>query len=692
MSVARLEGFIDAIFDTPSSNRASQALEFVSLKTAKERMHEAVQKLMAGDDSAEKDIDKWDQTIRMHPDYAKEQEEQRIKWEKENEMTNKEALRRLRTFVPPDIVSSSVAKMTSEGVPRIVAQRIWKFKVLQWARWHPDDVKKVHIADLQAKYSNQGLDVQEMRAVWAEMPEVFDLDSDGKKAQWRSFFSTKLRELTEKEAQGKLNRNELQAPAWKGLAEGPYDPHIPLKRKSLQKSTAFDPTEKPTATILRGRAVAAQQLDASPNQTCENRATTDDLRSFPCSPSASPCTSTGRANILIEISSQPRHGKKEGGEQKQKMIMSGSSSLLNETNDQVDGNAPPPPPLPTPMTVNNNNNYKNGVDGARRGLMAEIQKSRSLTPSLQSLSQGGGSSSKMDRGDVQNALFAAIKARRVDGSSSSSSDGSSAAKVVDQGGPKTALFDAIKARRVDGSSSSPSNGSIAAKVVDQGGPKTALFDAIKSRRVELDASLSSDGGPMKVSQGGAKTALFDAIKSRRVGPDAAPSSSKYKDSVRANSGSAAQHAPFDGTRANMMSPTARSQSSKVSNSSAIDERGTKSLVRNAASMTPNKVNSTPAPPPLPTKGVGGGTNALFSAIKSRRVDGPQTVSASAVSNSNGVVIDGSRTSGKTQNALFAAIRARRIDLPSQDIDPIAKSKDVDGKNLLLDAIRARRVE
>jgi hypothetical protein len=103
---------------------------------------------------------------------------------------------------------------------------------------------QVHVADLQTTYSNQGLDVVEMRAIWAVMPagthsasytrfcialtqlaavnrlfilfsiEVvvdvprcasthatharpsapseFDLDQDGKKAQWRLFFCQKL--------------------------------------------------------------------------------------------------------------------------------------------------------------------------------------------------------------------------------------------------------------------------------------------------------------------------------------------------------------------------------------------------------------------------------------------------------------------------------------------------------------------
>lgn len=231
------------------------ALEFVSLVTAKERMQEAVVKLMAGDEKAEKDIDKWDQTIRMHPDYAKEQEEKAKQWEKDNEPANQKALKTMRSLVPPDMHTSSISKMVDEGVPRLVAQRVWKFKVLQWVRWHPDDIKKIHIADLSAKYSNQGLDVLEMRAIWAVMPLEFDLDSDGKKGQWRVYFLQKLQELTGKEASGQLSKNDRRSPAYKGSEDMQiYDPEAPLEQKPLQKSTAFDPTEKPAALIAEGRS------------------------------------------------------------------------------------------------------------------------------------------------------------------------------------------------------------------------------------------------------------------------------------------------------------------------------------------------------------------------------------------------------------------------------------------------------
>ena len=44
-------------------------VEFVELSVARERMQAAVQRLMGGDESAEKDIERWDKAIRMNPEY-----------------------------------------------------------------------------------------------------------------------------------------------------------------------------------------------------------------------------------------------------------------------------------------------------------------------------------------------------------------------------------------------------------------------------------------------------------------------------------------------------------------------------------------------------------------------------------------------------------------------------------------------
>ena len=42
-------------------------MEFVELSVARERMQQAVQRLMGGEEAAEKDIERWDKAIRMNP-------------------------------------------------------------------------------------------------------------------------------------------------------------------------------------------------------------------------------------------------------------------------------------------------------------------------------------------------------------------------------------------------------------------------------------------------------------------------------------------------------------------------------------------------------------------------------------------------------------------------------------------------
>jgi len=37
---------------------------------------------------------------------------------------------------------------------------------------------------LRGKYATQGLDIVEMRAVFASLPNAFDNDGDGKKEEW----------------------------------------------------------------------------------------------------------------------------------------------------------------------------------------------------------------------------------------------------------------------------------------------------------------------------------------------------------------------------------------------------------------------------------------------------------------------------------------------------------------------------
>lgn len=58
-----------ALLKKQLQDSGQQPVEFVELSIARQRMQEAVQRLIGGDEAAEKEIEKWDKAIRMNPEY-----------------------------------------------------------------------------------------------------------------------------------------------------------------------------------------------------------------------------------------------------------------------------------------------------------------------------------------------------------------------------------------------------------------------------------------------------------------------------------------------------------------------------------------------------------------------------------------------------------------------------------------------
>eukprot|EP00953_Heterococcus_sp_UTEX-ZZ885_P006447 3942-Heterococcus_DN1.PRE.1 len=95
-------------------------------------------------------------------------------------------------------------------------------------------------------------------------------------------YACALQELTAKEASGSLGRNERRHPAYKGSETTTvYDPDEPLVRKSLQKSTAFDPTEKPDSAMLgatvRDLSLQLANSDNNNNNNNNNSSSSSDV-------------------------------------------------------------------------------------------------------------------------------------------------------------------------------------------------------------------------------------------------------------------------------------------------------------------------------------------------------------------------------------------------------------------------------
>ena len=137
------------------------------------------------------------------------------------------------------------------GLPEKLAARIFKHTVLRLLLKHPEEIARLHRADLANVYSITGCDIVELRAVFfALLPVTFENDADGKKAEWKISVRRKLRAMTKTEERSQLMRNEVRHPAYQQLqsadGRGPFDPRAPLlQSKGAVKSNAFDPIEKP---------------------------------------------------------------------------------------------------------------------------------------------------------------------------------------------------------------------------------------------------------------------------------------------------------------------------------------------------------------------------------------------------------------------------------------------------------------
>ena len=113
--------------------------------------------------------------------------------------------------------------------------------------------RKVHIADLRGKYAVVGLDLTELRAVYAALPRDFDNDGDGAKAKWREDVRAKLAEMVGRE--DRLAAGETRNAAYRGL---PAQPLFPTENVGEDwRPDAADPFVKGGASAPRRAAAPA---------------------------------------------------------------------------------------------------------------------------------------------------------------------------------------------------------------------------------------------------------------------------------------------------------------------------------------------------------------------------------------------------------------------------------------------------
>lgn len=119
--------------------------------------------------------------------------------------------KQMRGLIPNNIANTSLPDMRRAGIPKDAAERIWNKKILWLICMHPNDIPKIHIADLRGKYSFHGLDIIEMRAVWKCIPSWTGINE---KSDWKIMFKQRLDDMVMREMTGKLSNNEARHPAY----------------------------------------------------------------------------------------------------------------------------------------------------------------------------------------------------------------------------------------------------------------------------------------------------------------------------------------------------------------------------------------------------------------------------------------------------------------------------------------------
>eukprot|EP00924_Labyrinthula_sp_SR-Ha-C_P012790 maker-scaffold_93-snap-gene-0.32-mRNA-1 protein AED:0.25 eAED:0.25 QI:194/1/0.5/1/1/1/2/0/1099 len=227
-----------------------------TLEDAEEKMRALIPKMMNGTEKemqeAQTEFDQWDNIIRNHADFHKREEEKWRSWEEGNKEPNLAALEAMRQMVPPTYKNEKdIIEQT--GVKPKVASRFKKNQIFKFFYMDKDKIARVHEADLLNKYACQGLDIREMRAVYACMPDEFLNDAKGTKKKYRDTIRDRLKQLTDKEAKGTLTADEKE--------NGDYGNRMKKKPKPRPAGGAARKRKPKNAKIAGLAAILGSQLE-----------------------------------------------------------------------------------------------------------------------------------------------------------------------------------------------------------------------------------------------------------------------------------------------------------------------------------------------------------------------------------------------------------------------------------------------
>jgi hypothetical protein len=184
--------------------RFSRSAVTQDLPTVERELRKALSDARRAQDDALADMERWSKREVETIDYIEVMQKQEEAWLLREHDANMTALATMRTYIPANVSTMSIndiieaAKNRSGMISTELATEIKTNKLLHWIVTHEEDIAKAFFLAGESKqyFENiEVLDIVELRALAACLPVKFELDVDGKKAQWRSRFMARVRML-----------------------------------------------------------------------------------------------------------------------------------------------------------------------------------------------------------------------------------------------------------------------------------------------------------------------------------------------------------------------------------------------------------------------------------------------------------------------------------------------------------------
>jgi hypothetical protein len=219
-------------------------LEYIPLPDIQAELQQIFEKLNKDQPYDEKRMDFLLMCMELNPVYRAEKEEIARAWREEMSVFASECLQTMRGYVPAHIAESTLQSLQEkDGLHVDLAKRLLTKKCLWLVRMCVVDIERIHEVDLLGPLNPiaQGLDIVELAAVYASVPEKFVHDASGRKAQWRENLENALREMDKLRQTSGLPAPKARNACYKKQPVAPFLHRKTLKRAEIVKSGLAEP-------------------------------------------------------------------------------------------------------------------------------------------------------------------------------------------------------------------------------------------------------------------------------------------------------------------------------------------------------------------------------------------------------------------------------------------------------------------